>query len=51
MARIPRGKVIKVEKAEKEVKRANVKVKARMVRKSRRIETAAGPFLMTLRAG
>ena len=48
VARIPRGKVkAKVEKMAKRAKR----VKAKTLRRKRRIETAAGPFLMIRIAG
>ena len=50
VARIPRGKE-KAKKAEKAAKREKVKEKARTLRKNRRTETEAGPFLMNLRAG
>ena len=50
VGRIPRGKE-KAKKAEKAAKREKVKEKARILRKNRRTETEADPFLMNLRAG
>ena len=49
VGRIPRGK--EREKAEKAVKRGKEREKARTLRKNRRTETEADPFLTNLRAG
>ena len=52
VGRIPRGKEReKAKKAEKAAKREKVKEKARILRKNRRTETEADPFLTNLRAG